>query len=67
MYEVSAAYKKAMKEPVHRFLIGGSISNTPFSDRNILKGSFSITNQCSDDSEMKIGQVENMRILFRGT
>ncbi len=57
MYEVSAAYKKAMKEPVHRFLIGGSISNTPFSDRNILKGSFSITNQCSDDSEMKIGQV----------
>lgn len=57
MYEVSAAYKKAMKEPVHRFLIGGSISNTTFSDRNILKGSFSITNQCSDDSEMKIGQV----------
>ena len=39
MYEVSAAYKKAMKEPVHRFLIGGSISNTTFSDRNILKGS----------------------------
>ena len=57
MYQVSAAYKKAMKEPVHRFLIGGSISNTTFSDRNILKGSFSITNQCSDDSEMKIGQV----------
>ncbi len=57
MYEVSAAYKKAMKEPVHRFLIGGSISNTTFSDRNVLKGSFSITNQCSDDSEMKIGQV----------
>lgn len=57
MYQVSEAYKKAMKEPVHRFLIGGSISNTPFSDRNILKGSFSITNQCSDDSEMKIGQV----------
>lgn len=57
MYEVSAAYKKAMKEPVHRLLIGGSISNTTFSDRNVLKGSFSITNQCSDDSEMKIGQV----------
>lgn len=57
MYQVSEAYKKAMKEPVHRFLIGGSISNTTFSDRNILKGSFSITNQCSDDSEMKIGQV----------
>lgn len=57
MYEVSAAYKKAMKEPVHRFLIGGSVSNTTFSDRNVLKGSFSITNQCSDDSEMKIGQV----------
>jgi hypothetical protein len=36
MYEVSAAYKKAMKEPVHRFLIGGSISNNPFSDREIL-------------------------------
>lgn len=57
MYEVSDAYKKSMKEPVQRFKIGGTVAVTPFTDINVLKGSFSITNQCSDDTEMKIGQV----------
>lgn len=57
MYEVSDAYKKSMKEPVQRFRIGGTVATAPFTDINVLKGSFSITNQCSDDTEMKIGQV----------
>ena len=57
MYEVSDAYKKSMKEPVQRFKIGGTVAAAPFTDINVLKGSFSITNQCSDDTEMKIGQV----------
>lgn len=57
MYEVSEAYKKSMKEPVQRFHISGTVATALFTDANILKGSFSITNQCSDDTEMKIGQV----------
>lgn len=57
MYAVSDAYKIAMKRPVQRFRMTGTVSSMPFSDANILKGSFSITNQCCDDTEMKIGQV----------
>lgn len=57
MYAVSDAYKIAMKKPVQRFRMTGTVSSMPFNDDNILKGSFSITNQCCDDTEMKIGQV----------
>lgn len=57
MYAVSDEYEIAMKKPVQRFRMTGTVSGIPFTDDNILKGSFSITNQCCDDTEMKIGQV----------
>lgn len=57
MYAVSDEYRIAMKRPVQRFRMTGTVSSMPFSDKNILKNSFSITNQCCDDNEMKIGQV----------
>lgn len=57
MYAVSDEYKDAMKKPVQRFRMTGTVSEKQFTDENILKGSFSITNQCCDDAEMKIGQV----------
>lgn len=57
MYAVSDEYKEAMKKPVQRFRMTGTVSDKQFTDENILKGSFSITNQCCDDAEMKIGQV----------
>lgn len=58
MYAVSDEYKKAMKERVQRFRISGTVGGKEFNDHdNILSGSFSITNQCSDDAEVKIGQV----------
>ena len=57
MYAVSDAYKAAMKQPVQRFRMRGTIGEHPFTDDNILAGSFSITNQCTGNEEIAIGQV----------
>lgn len=57
MYQVSDLYKQAMKRPVQRHAMKGTIGDIPFTDRNILAGSFSITNQCSGNDNVEIGQV----------
>lgn len=57
MYAVSEQYKAAMKQPVQRFRMTGTIGDHPFTDDNILAGSFSITNQCTGNDEITIGQV----------
>ena len=57
MYNVSDAYKTAMKKPVQQFRLTGTVGTTSFTDKNVLKGSFSITNQCCDASSILIGQV----------
>ena len=57
MYAVSQAYREAMKKPVQRHSIKGTVNGVPFTEENILTGSFSITSQCSDASNVQIGQV----------
>lgn len=57
MYAVSEEYLIAMKKPVQRFRMTGRIGTVPFVDQNILKGSFSISHQCSGNEEVQIGQV----------
>ena len=57
MYAVSQAYREAMKKPVQRHSIKGTVNGVPFTEENILAGSFSITSQCSDASNVQIGQV----------
>ena len=61
MYPVSEAYKEAMKSPVQHFKLRGTITNKNmtyfFSEENVLKGSFSISNQCCGSSAMEIGSV----------
>lgn len=57
MYPVSDAYKEAMKKDVQSYRMRGSIGKTEFADKNILTGSFSISNQCSDTTQVQIGQV----------
>lgn len=57
MYAVSEAYKYAMKQAVQRFRMTGTFGNFSFTDENILKGSMSIVNQCSDNAQVSIGQV----------
>lgn len=57
MYAVSENYKIAMKQPVQRFRMMGTIGDHSFTDDNILAGSFSITNQCTGNDEISLGQV----------
>lgn len=57
MYEVSDTYRAAMKQPVQRFRMTGTIGKYKFTDDNILSGSFHLTNQCSDDTNISIGSV----------
>ena len=47
MYNVSDKYKAAMKRPVQRFRLTGKIGGIDFTDKDILKDSMSLTNQCS--------------------
>ena len=57
MYTVSQKYLAAMKRPVQRHRIKGTVGDTAFTEAHILSGSFSITGQCSDASNVQIGQV----------
>ena len=57
MYPVSEEYRKAMKSAVQRYKLMGTVDGVPFTECNILAGSFSITNQCSDNNSLEIGQV----------
>ena len=57
MYEVSEAYMQAISSVSFREDLRGSIGNTAFGMENVLKGSFSISNQCCGSSSVEIGQV----------
>lgn len=57
MYAVSAEYLEQLKSPVHRYRITGMIGQTEFSDRDILQGSLSVTNQASSGDDLIVGSV----------
>ena len=57
MYPVSNEYKEAMHSRVQKFRVTGTVGDVPFNDENILAGSLSITNQCSGNENIDIGQV----------
>lgn len=57
MYSISDEAKTAIKAAVIHTTLSGTLSDWEFTEDNILSGSFSITNQCSDDSELSIGSV----------
>ena len=57
MYPVSNAYKAAMRDRVQTFKITGTVGTVGFTEANILAGSLSISNQCSDTDNIEIGQV----------
>ena len=61
MYAVSAAFMEAMKKPVQHSRLRGSIKasawNHHFTEDNIQKGTFSLTNQCSGNDNVEIGTV----------
>lgn len=57
MYQVSDEYKAAMRALEQAHTLRGTIGAVGFREENITQGSFSVSNQCSDSSEVKIGQV----------
>lgn len=57
MYNVSDAYKAACLEPFHTIRLTGTIGSTSFTDANIVDGSFHLSNQCTDTSDIVLGSV----------
>lgn len=57
MYQVSEEYLKQTKRKVQTFRLAGTVNRIAFTNHDILSGSFTITNQCSEQNDVKIGSV----------
>ena len=57
MYNVSDSFRTISKRPAQCRRLYGTIGSVPFTQENVLQGTFTITNQCSDDTNIQIGQV----------
>lgn len=57
MYNVSNAFKEKMKQPAQRRRLRGTFGDIPFGQKNVLENTFNITNQCSGEADIQIGQV----------
>lgn len=68
MYNVSNEFRSIMKKSAQQRRLYGTIGGTEFTQKNVLQGTFVITNQCSDNSNIQIGQVYTgeLKATFRG-
>lgn len=68
MYNVSNAFLTKMALPAQRRRCYGTIGNVDFEAKNIIQGSTSITNQCSGNTDINVGQVYvgELKTLLRG-
>lgn len=57
MYQVSEEYLKQTKKKVQTFRLAGTVNKIAFTNHDILSRSFTITNQCSEQNDVKIGSV----------
>lgn len=57
MYSVSNDFKNAIKAPAQQFALRGYIDSESFDQDDILKGSLTISNQCSSKDEIQIGSI----------
>lgn len=57
MYIGSADFITANSKPIQKHRITGSVDTIPFTSAHILTGSLTLTNQCSDTTDTKIGAV----------
>ena len=69
MYQVSNAYRTALAQNARSYKIRIKCGNKTWDDENIVRGSFSVTNQCSEESTLQIGQVfiGELSVVLRGT
>lgn len=68
MFPVSADYLTAIRAPAVQTKLSGSVGSTQFDESNVIRGSFSITNQCSGSDQVQIGQVytAELQITLQG-
>ena len=68
MYDVSDNFRTQMKAQSQFRRLFGTIGGVNFDKKNVLQGTFTITNQCSDSSNIQIGQVYigELKATFRG-
>lgn len=57
MYNVSEAYLAAMQSAVQVTRLTFTVNNVAYTEDNILQGTFKITNQCTDTSDITLGAV----------
>ena len=61
MYQVSDAYKAAMVAPVQQGRLRGTVQSGlrvfNFTEKNIKKGTFKLSHQCSSEENFEIGTV----------
>lgn len=68
MYDVSKSFRDSMKMSAQFRRLYGTIGGVEFTQKNVLQGSFTISNQCSGGSDIQIGQVYvgELKATFRG-
>jgi len=68
MYSISNNFKTAIKSPIIKYKLRGTIGSVAFDEDDVLKNSLSITNQCSGNDDVAIGSVYvgelNMTLLM---
>lgn len=57
MYQGTAAFLTANDKSIQKHRVRGMIDNIPFSGINVLSGSMTVSNQCSDTTDSKVGAV----------
>lgn len=57
MYNVSSAYLNAIEQPTAKYKLRLTINGTRYTGEDVVGGSFSITNQCSETGLVQIGSV----------
>lgn len=57
MYNVSNDYLAAQRQAVQEYHLQGTVDGVSFTEDDILAGSLTINNQCSDSSDLSLGSV----------
>lgn len=57
MYDVSSAYKQALLEPFPEYKLRVKVGSTWYTGEDVIGGSLTVTNQCSETDIVQIGSV----------
>lgn len=68
MYNVSNSYKSAALQPVQEHRLTGTIGSVSFDENNIVSGTFNISKQCTDTSDVVLGScyIGQLTATFTG-